>query len=115
LEQTGFGFIPPDEHPAFDTHRAKAREGLKRAALALAKEQYDLVVLDEVCVAVARGLIEESSVLAAIDEAHLRASVVLTGRQASPGLIAIADTVTEMRAIRHAFEQGRVAEQGVEW
>ncbi len=115
ISQTGLGFVPEPSHPSFSEHRRAAQEGLGLAHKALMSGQYDLVVLDEICTAVAKGLLQEDSVVEALRQAHPRACVVLTGRNATKALIDLADTVTEMRFIKHGFREGRAAEKGVEY
>jgi cob(I)alamin adenosyltransferase len=117
--QVGRGFLPPAGRPKGDSqmaeHRAAAQEGIRRAAEILAAGQYPLVILDEVCFAVARGLLDERQVIDVVGRAPGGTCVVLTGRDASPGLLALADTVTEMRCVKHAMQSGIPAQKGVEW
>lgn len=113
--QTGRGFLPPAGDSRLAQHRAAAEEGLHKAAAVLAGGQFAVVILDEICLAVARGLLEEPKVIEAIRLAPPETSIVLTGRYATPGLIAVADTVTEMRAIKHGMNAGIPAQKGVEW
>lgn len=115
IMQSGRGFVPASTKPAFADHRAAAETGLKQAAERIASGRFGLVILDEVCGAVARGLLEERQVIEAVKSAPPQTCVVLTGRDATPGLIALADTVTEMRIVKHAMQAGRGAEKGVEW
>ncbi len=115
ISQTGLGFVPEPSNPSFSEHRRAAQEGLGLALKALTSGQYDLVVLDEICTAVSKGLLDEECVMEAVRQAHPRACVVLTGRNATRALIDLADTVTEMRFIKHAFTEGRAAEKGVEY
>lgn len=114
IEQTGRGFVPPAEDPRFDEHRRAARRGLARAGEALLSGEYALIVLDEICIAVARGLLAESDVLELLAKTPHGLRVVLTGRYATPGLIEAADTVSEIRSVKHALESGRPAQKGVE-
>lgn len=114
LHITGLGFLPQADDPRFAEHRAAAQEGLRKAAEMIAGERFELVILDEVCLAVARGLIEESQVAELLSRATPEMCLVLTGREASPGLIGLADTVTEMRSIKHGLQTGRLAQRGVE-
>jgi len=114
IYQTGLGFVPPADGPRFARHRAAAEAGLRQAAEVLASGQFALVILDEVCVAVARGLIEEHQVTELLTQASPMTCLVLTGRDATPALIALADTVTEMRCLKHGLQAGRVAQEGVE-
>jgi cob(I)alamin adenosyltransferase len=116
VRQAGLGFVPQsDDAPQFAAHRQAAAEGLRAVAEAMASGRYRVVILDEVCTAVARGLLDEASVVAALRQAPADGVIVLTGRGATPGLIALADTVTEMRCIKHGFDAGLQAQPGVEF
>jgi cob(I)alamin adenosyltransferase len=114
IVQAGLGFLPPPTDAEFPAHCQAAERGLRLAREALASGRYDLVVLDEVCYAVARGLLREEQVIDAVRQAAPGCSVVLTGRDSPPGLIALADTATEMRCIKHALDSGRPAQKGIE-
>ena len=113
--QMGRGFVPPKAHLAFDAHRKTAQDALAFARKSIACEKYDLIVLDEVCGAIAHELIEEHEVIGLLTAPERTACVVLTGRHASEGLIAQADTVTEMRCVRHGYTEGIAAQKGVEF
>ena len=115
LVQTGRGFVPGADSSQYAAHRAAAQAGLKLADEALQSGDYDLVVLDEICGAVAKGLLDEQAVVAAIEAAPEPINIVLTGRGASAGLIALADTASEVRPLKHALEQGIAARKGVEF
>jgi cob(I)alamin adenosyltransferase len=114
IRQTGLGFLPPADDRLFARHRAAAQAGLREAAEVLASGQFALVILDEICVAVARGLVEERQVTELLAQASPVTCLVLTGRDASPALIDLADTVTEMRCLKHGLQAGCVAQKGVE-
>lgn len=111
----GLGFVPPAGHPEFAVHRRRAAEALELARAAVAGGAYDLVILDEILIAVQRGLLEEERVLAMAEARHPEVCLVMTGRGAGDRLIALADTVTEMRCIKHGFQAGVPAERGVEF
>jgi len=115
IVQTGRGFLPDRENPAFEEHRRAARDGLALALRALAERRCEILVLDEVCPAVAKGLLEEKDVLEVIERCGPEVCAVLTGRGATPGLMAAADTVTEMKALRHGLTKGLTARKGVEF
>jgi cob(I)alamin adenosyltransferase len=115
IVQTGRGFVPPPDSPRFAEHRQAAQDGLRRAQQAVASGQFDLVVLDEICGALGCGLLEEEQVVALLEQSDPRVSLVLTGRGAGERLIALADTVTEMRCVKHAFGDGTTAQPGVEF
>ncbi|MBN2235610.1 MAG: cob(I)yrinic acid a,c-diamide adenosyltransferase, partial [Opitutales bacterium] len=87
-----------------DYNRAKA--GLDRCAAAMDGGRYRLVVLDEVCVAIAFGLLNEGDVMAVLDRIPDGVELVLTGRYASARLMERADLVTEMREVKHYYAQG---------
>ena len=114
IVQTGRGFVPSPEHAQFAEHRKAAQTGFARAVEAVRSGKYALVVLDEICVAVACGLVPEKDVLELLDQLAGERIVVLTGRDATPGLINRADTVSEIRCVKHALQTGRTAEKGVE-
>ena len=113
--QMGRGFVPPRTHRAFANHCETAREALRFATTALASEKYDLIILDEICGAIAHALIEEDDVIELLNAQERSACVVLTGRNASARLIARADTVTEMKCIKHGYAEGITAQKGVEF
>jgi cob(I)alamin adenosyltransferase len=112
---TGRGFVPPETDPRFADHQRAAEEGLRIASEAARSGRCGLVILDEGCYAVARRLIAEESVLRLLREAAVGVTLVLTGRGATPGLIAAADTVSEIRCVKHGFDTGRKAQKGVEY
>ncbi|MDD8014029.1 MAG: cob(I)yrinic acid a,c-diamide adenosyltransferase [Acidobacteriota bacterium] len=112
---TGLGFVPRPTDPRFADHRRAAEQGLRIAADAVSSGRFGLVVLDEVCMAVALNLLAEDAVLSVLREAAADCTVVLTGRGATEGLIAAADTVSEVRCIKHGFDRGRKAQKGVEF
>jgi cob(I)alamin adenosyltransferase len=80
-----------------------------------------LLVLDEACAAVSSGLLEESAIMAILDEAQRQdergtgCEVVITGRDPSEALLERADYVTEMRCVRHPYERGLSAREGIEY
>jgi len=95
-------------------HIAQARRGLKQAQEAMLSGEYDIVVLDEVNVAVWFGLLTVDEVLAFIDQKPPYVELILTGRRAPQELIDRADLVTEMREVKHYYQQGVTARKGIE-
>jgi cob(I)alamin adenosyltransferase len=81
----------------------------------LADPDFDLVVLDELNIALKLGYLPLEEVLTALLGRPPRQHAVVTGRAAPSALIEIADTVTEMRPLKHAFDAGVRAQQGVEY
>ncbi len=95
-------------------HVAQAQRGLERAREAMLSGQYDIVVLDEVNVTVWFGLLTIEEVLVFLDQRPAHVEVILTGRRAPPELIARANLVTEMREVKHYYQQGVLARKGIE-
>jgi len=95
-------------------HVAQAHRGLERARVAMRSGRYDVVVLDEINVAIWFGLLTSEEALAFLDERPEQVEVILTGRRAPPELIERADLVTEMREVKHYYQQGVAARDGIE-
>ncbi|MCX7855115.1 MAG: cob(I)yrinic acid a,c-diamide adenosyltransferase [Anaerolineae bacterium] len=93
---------------------ARARQGLERAREAMLSGQYDIVVLDEVNIAIWFGLLTVEEVLAFLDQRPEGVEVVLTGRCAPQELMDRADLVTEMREVKHYYQAGVPARTGIE-
>jgi cob(I)alamin adenosyltransferase len=94
---------------------ALAREALDLAREVIRKGEHDLVILDEINVALAYGLVPLKEALEMLKTRPGWVEVVLTGRQAPPELIDAADLVTEMRPLKHYYEAGVPARRGIEW
>jgi len=97
-----------------DEDLMQANEGLKECELILASGEYDLVVLDEINVALHCKLFPLDRVLEMLDKKNERTEVVLTGRYAPQELIDKADLVTEMKEIKHYYTKGVKARKGIE-
>jgi cob(I)alamin adenosyltransferase len=97
-----------------DEHVAAARDGLARAERALVSGQYDVVVLDEINVAVEFGLLSFDDIVKLLERRPPGVEVVLTGRGAPADLITYADLVTDMREVKHYYTRGIEARDGIE-
>jgi cob(I)alamin adenosyltransferase len=95
-------------------HVSQAHRGLERAREAMLSSRYDIVVLDEVSVAIWFGLLTVAEVLAFLDQRPNHVEMILTGRRAPQELIERADLVTEMQEVKHYYRQGVVARKGIE-
>lgn len=95
--------------------KEQARLALENARVAAQSGRFDLVILDEVNVAAAWKLIDAADVLRFIKERPENVDVILTGRHASPEVIAIADLVTEMREIKHPHRKGIPSKKGIDF
>jgi len=93
----------------------KAQQAWQRAQVLLSDPAIGLVVLDELNIALKYKYIDVQQVISDLQARPEMQHVVITGRGAPPELIAVADTVTEMQPIKHAFANGIAAQQGVEW
>lgn len=91
-----------------------AQDAFGRVRQATSRGDYDLVILDELNVAVDYGLIRENDVIAMIEARQPHVSLVLTGRGASQKIQDAADLVSEVREIKHHWRQGIPAQEGIE-
>jgi cob(I)alamin adenosyltransferase len=94
---------------------AVAREAWAHASAIIAAGEHRLVVLDEITYPMNWGWIATDDVVRVIRERPETVSVVATGRDAPAALVDIADTVTEMRSIKHAYDRGIVAKKGIDY
>jgi cob(I)alamin adenosyltransferase len=94
---------------------AIARAAWDRARATIEGGQFDLVVLDEVTYPINWGWIALDDVLLAIRERPQNVNLILTGRDAPAQLVEAADTVTEMRKVKHAYDQGIMARRGIDY
>ena len=115
IQQVGKGFVPNPGHPAYACHKSAALHGLELAGKAIRSSDYALVVLDEICTAMALGLVQEKQVTELIRHAPANLVIALTGRGATRQLIEHADTVTEMTCIKHGMQAGHHAQKGCEF
>lgn len=113
IQPLGLGLMRQDEDK--EKHIRAAREALKTAEAVLTSGAYDLVILDEINYAVKFGLIAVEDVMKLLDKKPEGMHVLLTGRDAPPELIGRADLVTEMRMIKHPYQQGIKAQPGIEF
>jgi len=95
-------------------HIAEAQKGLQRAREVMLSGEYDIIVLDEVNVAIWFGVLSTEDVLVFLEERPEHVEIVLTGRRAPEALIDRADLVTEMREVKHYYQQGVTARPGIE-
>jgi cob(I)alamin adenosyltransferase len=95
--------------------KEQARQALATAREAVLSGSYDLVVLDEVNLAVAWNLVELDEVIKLINDKPRNVELILTGRKADTRLIQMADLVTEMLKIKHPYDEGIKARKGIEY
>lgn len=112
----GFVFVQNPSGKTEDEHAQRVRDTWRFAREKVAGGEYDLLVLDEINVAMKMGFLDPAEVVRWLrGEKPRRMHVILTGRGAPPELIDIADTVTEMRPVKHVYQQGVGAVRGIEF
>lgn len=112
IEQHGRGCMLVTQPEQADIDAARA--GLLALKTALHSGAFDLVIADEINVACALGLLDEQDLLDLLTERPETVELVLTGRGAPASVVARADLVTDMRAVKHYYEQGIQARKGIE-
>ncbi|MGH9165876.1 MAG: cob(I)yrinic acid a,c-diamide adenosyltransferase, partial [Acidimicrobiales bacterium] len=103
------------ESTDLDESAAKARHAWSVAAGMLASGDYQLLILDELTYSVTYGWVPVEEIVSALRDRAPRTNVVITGRDAAEEIIAVADTVTEMCKVKHAYDEGILAIKGIEW
>jgi len=93
---------------------ANAQDGLAQARAALTSGDYDIVVLDELNMAVWFELITLEDALALIASRPPHVELITTGRRAAEEMMAVADLITEMREVKHYYSAGVPAREGIE-
>lgn len=106
-------FVMDRRRPSADDFAA-ARRGLGRARAAMTSGEYDIVILDEICVAIHYGLIEKATLLRFLQERPRNVELILTGRYCPQEVMEAADLVTEMKEVKHYYQKGVVARTGIE-
>ena len=112
VEQFGCGGFIKGQPSAQDV--AAARKGLEKVTSILTAGHHQVVILDEANVAVALGLFSEKTLLDTIAAKPHAVEIIITGRGATPKIMAAADLVTEMKAIKHYYKNGVQARLGIE-
>jgi len=95
-------------------HIDQAQQGLKQAREAMHSHQYDIIILDEINVAVWFDLITTEDVIELLNERPKNVEFILTGRRAPEAFLEIADLVSDVKEIKHYYKQGVKARTGIE-
>lgn len=112
--QTGKGFTWLKEHAA-EEHRLAAQEGVALAKTALAKGECKVLLLDEILYALGKNLVSSGDIKALIAAKPPTMHLILTGRGATPELIALADMVSDIEAIKHPYQAGIPAQKALDF
>ena len=115
MKQMGRGFVKvgtekPDPE---DVHMVE--EAWAESEIAIQSGEWDLVILDEINYAISYGMLDPAKVAESLKKKPEMVHIILTGRNAHPTIVELADTVTEMRQIKHAYEKGVMAQRGIEY
>jgi len=114
VEQYGNDTFVFDHVPPKESDLRAAKHGLDRAKEAMLGGKYDIVIMDEVCVAIYFGLLKTKDVVVLLEEKPVHVELILTGRYCPPEIIEKADLVTEMKEIKHYYQKGVLARKGIE-
>ena len=115
LRQMGRGFVKVGGAETDPEDVRLVEEAWEEARQAIASGDWDLVVLDEINYAIGYKMLDPERVAATLRERPPMVNVILTGRNAHPTLVELADTVTEMREVKHAYQKGILAQRGIEF
>jgi len=115
IKQMGRGFVKiggaetdPEDIRLVEVAWAEARDAIYSGL-------WDMVILDEINYAIGYGMLDPAVVAEALRARPEMVHVILTGRNAHPLLVEMADTVTEMRELKHAYQKGILAQRGIEY
>ncbi len=97
-----------------DMHRKHGQDGIDRIWQVMKSGQYNIIIMDEICVSIWFGIVGTDAVLDIMKAKPYGVELVLTGRKAPEVLIEAADLVTEMKEIKHYYTKGILARDGIE-
>jgi cob(I)alamin adenosyltransferase len=115
MKQMGRGFVKVGGAETDPEDVRMVEDAWKEAEQAIMSGQWDLVILDEINYAIGYKMLDPARVVEALKRKPEQVHVILTGRNAHPTIIELADTVTEMKQVKHAYEKGVLAQRGIEY
>jgi cob(I)alamin adenosyltransferase len=115
MRQLGRGFVKIGGADADPEDLRMVAEAWNQASDAILSNDWDLIVLDEINYAIGYGMLAPELVAETLRRKPELVHVILTGRNAHPVLVELADTVTEMREVKHAYQRGILAQRGIEF
>src|ERR1700681_1597877 len=114
MKQMGRGFVKVGTEKPDPEDVKMVEEAWAEAEKAIISGEWDLVILDEINYAISYKMLDSAKVAEVLKHKPEMVHVILTGRNAHPAIVELADTVTEMRQIKHAYEKGVMAQRGIE-
>jgi cob(I)alamin adenosyltransferase len=115
IRQMGRGFVKVGGAEADPEDLRMVETAWEEAAEAILSDDWDLIVLDEINYAIGYKMLDPERVAEVLRRRPELLHVILTGRNAHPTLVELADTVTEMREVKHAYQKGILAQRGIEF
>jgi cob(I)alamin adenosyltransferase len=115
MKQMGRGFVKVGAEKPDPADVKMVEDAWTEAERAIQSGDWDLVVLDEINYAISYGMLDPEKVVEGLKKKPEMVHVILTGRNAHPSIVDLADTVTEMRQVKHAYEKGVMAQRGIEY
>ena len=115
MKQLGRGFVKVGGAEPDPEDLKAVEDAWKESEQAILSGQWDLVVLDEINYAISYKMLDAERVVEVLKRKPEMVHVILTGRNAHPSIVELADTVTEMRQVKHAYEKGVMAQRGIEY
>ena len=115
MKQLGRGFVKVGGAETDPEDLKMVEDAWAEAEAAIRSGEWDLIVLDEINYAIGYKMLDPERVAAVLREKPEMLHVILTGRNAHPVLVELADTVTEMREVKHAYSKGILAQRGIEF
>lgn len=115
MKQLGRGFVKVGGAETDPEDIRMVEEAWKESREAILSGRWDIVILDEINYAISYHMLDAEKVVETLKQKPELVHVILTGRNAHPKIIEAADTVTEMRQVKHAYESGIEAQRGIEY
>ena len=115
LKQMGRGFVKVGGAETDPEDVRMVEEAWVEAEKAIQSGAWDLVILDEINYAISYKMLDPEKVVAALKRKPEMVHIILTGRNAHPSIVEVADTVTEMKEVKHAYTKGIEAQRGIEY
>lgn len=115
MKQLGRGFVKVGGAETDPEDIRMVEEAWQESRDAILSRKWDLVILDEINYAISYGMLDPDKVVETLKQKPEMVHVILTGRNAHAKIVEVADTVTEMRQVKHAYEAGILAQRGIEY